>query len=95
MLRERKKQIGWDALECVLTRGPAVLYGFFLLGKPDAEIAVYAGLAAAAAALILKMTLVLTRRPIIHVLTDNEAEVPSMGAQDPKAMILVAKKKND
>ena len=88
MLRERKKQIGWDALECLLTRGPAVLYGFFLLRKPAEELVVYGGLAAAAAALILKMWLVAVRRPTIYVEAKDEAQALEMGKEGDRAALV-------
>ena len=73
MLRERKRQIGVDALDAVLTSAPTVFYGFYLLTKPDDDFGVYAGLIAVAASLAVKLILVAIRRPTIWVRANDEA----------------------
>ena len=82
MLRERKMQIGLDALDAVLRNTPAVLYGFFLLARPDNDLAVYGGLAAVAASLSLKLTLVAIQRPMIWVRTRDDAEANAKSKED-------------
>ena len=87
MLRERKRQIGVDALDAVLTSAPAVFYGFYLLTKPDDDFAVYAGLIAVAASLAVKLILVAIRRPTIWVRAKDDAEAKTMGKTDRTALV--------
>ena len=87
MLCERQMQIGLDALDAVLTSTPAVLYGFFLLTRPDDDLAVYGGLAAVAASLLLKLTLIAIRRPMIVVRARDEAECDAKAKEDRTALV--------
>ena len=87
MLRERRMQIGLDALDAVLTSTPGVLYGFYLLTRPADDRAVYGGLAAVVASLLLKLTLVASRRPAIWVRVKDEAEAAAKGKEDRTAYV--------
>lgn len=90
MLQERKRQIGVDALDAVLTSAPAVFYGFYLLTKSNDDFAVYAGLIAVATSLVVKLILVAIRRPTIWVQAMDEAEAKSMGKADRAALVYLS-----
>ena len=84
-------QIGLDTLDAVLTSTPGVLYGFYLLTRPEDDHAVYGGLLAVVASLVLKLTLVASRRPTIWVNAKDGAEASAKGKEDPTAVIYVTK----
>ncbi|MDE0175521.1 MAG: hypothetical protein OYH76_18250 [Defluviicoccus sp.] len=89
MVRERKLQMGLDALDAVLTSTPGILYGFFLLTKPDDDLAVYGGLVAVTASLLLKLALVALRRPMIFAKAKDETQ--AMEIKDRGAVVYTLK----
>ena len=80
-----------DGLDAVLTSAPAVFYGFYLLTKPEDDFAVYAGLIAATASLVVKLILVAIRRPAIFAKKEDEAEAMLMSKADRTAFVYTVK----